>query len=107
MAASGVMKDLLLIRNSDWLQARRSRFVPQSDSATDRNSLLAGRTGTRANGGKPQQRWDAGISLARSFLRSRSGSLCSNNALSVSTRIRNAVSEVIISFLMPVSLEIL
>ena len=94
MRASGVLKDLLLSRNSDWLQAQRSRFVAERGSASSRNSVLAGRTGTRANGGKPQQRWEAGICLARAFLRSRQVSRCNTNALSVSSRIRNAVSEV-------------
>ena len=89
-----MLKDLLLHQNSDWLQARSSAFVPAKGSADTRNSLLAGRTGTRSNGGRPQQRWDAGVCLARHFLQSRGISLKGNNALSVSSRIRNAVAAV-------------
>ena len=85
---------LLLFHNSAWLQAQRSQFVPAWGSASTRNSVLAGRTGTRANGGRPQQRWDAGICLAQAFLRSRRGSLANSHALSVSSRIRNAIREI-------------
>ena len=77
-----------------WLQAQRSQFVPAWGSVSTRNSVLAGRTGTRANGGRPQQRWDAGICLAQAFLRSRRGSLANSHALSVSSRIRNAIREI-------------
>ena len=91
MRSEGVMKELLLWRNSDWLQAQRSHFVASNGSASSRNSLLAGRTGTRLHGGKPQLRWDAGVALARYFLESRSLSVVNDNALSVSSRIRQAV----------------
>ena len=94
MRTTGVLKSLLLYHNSDWLQAQRSRFVPESGSACTRNSVLAGRTGTRANGGKPQQRWDDVIRLARAYLKSRRGALVNSNALSVSSRIRNAIAEI-------------
>ena len=90
----GVLNKLLLYHNSDWLQAQRSQFVPAWGSVSTRNSVLAGRTGTRANGGRPQQRWDAGICLAQAFLRSRRGSLANSHALSVSSRIRNAIREI-------------
>ena len=100
----GVLKKLLLFHNSDWLQAQRSRFVPESGSANTRNSVLAGRTGTRANAGKPLQRWDDGICLARAFLRSRREALSNSHALSVSSRIRNAVSE-IYKFFNPATLD--
>ena len=94
MRHPGALRNLLLTQNFDWLHAQRSRFVPADGSASTRNSLLAGRTGTRAIGGKPQVRWDAGIALARSFLNSRSDTLIGSNALSVSSRIRAAVAEI-------------
>ena len=94
MRHEGVLKKLLLFHNSDWLQAQRSRFVPESGSATTRNSVLAGRTGTRAHARKPQPRWDEGIRLAQAFLGSRRGALNSGHALSVSSRIRNAINDV-------------
>ena len=58
-----------------------------------RVGVSAGRTGTRANGGKPQQRWDSGICLAQAYLRSRWDGLRGGDALSVSSRIRNAIAE--------------
>ena len=88
------MRNLLLVRNSDWLQAQRSQFVASNGSAARRNSLTAGRTGTRLNIGKPQARWDAGISLARVVLGSRSDSLSGSHSLSIGSRIRNAVAYV-------------
>ena len=94
MRHPGILKDLLLWHNSDWLQAMRAHFVAQNGSEYTRNSFLAGRTGTRADGGRPQPRWDEGITLARAFLNSRSQSINGSNALSVTSRIREAVSQI-------------
>ena len=94
MRHPGALRNLLLTRNFEWLQAQRSRFVPADGSASTRNSLLAGRTGTWAIGGKPEFRWDSAIALARSLLNSRNHALIGSNALSVSSRIRAAVAEI-------------
>ena len=88
----GVLRDLVLYHDSKWLQSMRSRFVPANGSESIRNSVLAGRTGTRTNDSKPQHRWDAGIEFARAYLQSRGIALGNKNAISVSSRIREAVS---------------
>ena len=88
----GVLKDLLLYHSSNWLQSMRSRLVPANGSESIRNSVLAGRTGTRNNDGKPQPRWNAGIELARAYLQSRGICQRNSNAISVSSRIREAVT---------------
>ena len=53
----------------------RGQFVASSAASVGRLSILAGRTGTRSHIGRPQTRWEAGISLARSFLEGRHVSL--------------------------------
>ena len=88
----GVLRDLLLYHNSNWLQSMRSRFVPANGADGTRNSVLAGRTGTRTDDGKPQPRWEAGIELARAYVQSRGTCQRNKNAISVSSRIREAVS---------------
>ena len=90
MRKTGPLKDLLLLRNSNWLVQQRSRFVASAASQNHRVSLVAGRTGTRLNIGKPTTRWDAGIELARASLASRAASQNSSNALSIGSRIRGA-----------------
>ena len=90
----GVLKDLLQWKDSGWLQMQRSRFVSSNGSAYSRNSLTAGRTGTRARGRKPQPRWEAGVSLARAYLDSRGISQRGANAITVSSRIREAARAV-------------
>ena len=90
MRHAGPLKDLLLLRNHDWLLQQRSRFVPSFGSEFSRVSLAAGRTGTRLNIGKPASRWDASIELAKASLAGRADSQNSNHALSIGTRIRQA-----------------
>ena len=87
---------LLTHKNQEWLLQQRALFV------NSQNSLVAGRTGSRLNNGKPQPRWSEGSDLACSILDlSRSGSGSSQN-VSISTRIRDAVQSIralpIISF---------
>ena len=89
MRTTGIMRSLVMFRNSDWLEAQRSQFVVETGSSASRNSLTAGRTGTRCNIGKPQMRWQAGIALARGFLDSRRNAV-QGGSLSVGTRIRQA-----------------
>ena len=90
MRGSWVLSDLIQWKNSEWLEEQRARFV-SSNSLSSRNSLRAGRTGTRCNNGRPQPRWEEGVALARSFLESRPHALIGDNALSVGTRIRQAL----------------
>ena len=57
-----------------------------------RISLLAGRTGTRENIGRPQVRWADGVELATQVLQSRTISQRSSNALTIGTIIRETVN---------------
>ena len=63
-------------------------------------SLWAGRTGTRANAGKPQPRWEAGIDLARSLQNTRSVSAHGGSGISIGSRIRSA-AQLLSDFLAP------
>ena len=80
---------LLEHHNSVWLMNQRSQFVSEFSI---RNSVFAGRTGTRLNVGHPQVRWSDGLSVAASVCEGRSESQRGANSLSIATRIREAVS---------------
>ena len=69
---------------------QRSQFVA-SNGASERCSLTAGRTGTRCNIGRPQQRWEQGVALAGEVLCARALSQKGSNAISIGTRIRAAI----------------
>ena len=62
-----------------------------TDGTSNMCSLVAGRTGTRCNVGRPQTRWEEGVSLANEVASARAISLRGNNAVSIGTRIRNAL----------------
>ena len=66
----------------------RSAFVTELGT---RNSVLAGRTGTRLNIGRPQVRWCDGLCIAKHVLEGRQESQKGRNALSISVRIREAL----------------
>ena len=83
---------LLNYHVSELLQMQRSRFVPSNGSDQTRNSIFRGRTGTRLNIGRPQVRWADGLSVARLLLEGRQSSLDGNNALSVGSAIREAIT---------------
>jgi len=85
---------LLNLNAATWLMTMRSQWVSVTGT---RNSVLAGRTGTRLNIGRPQVRWTDGLSVALEVVKVRQESLKGNNALSISTRIREALSELRIS----------
>ena len=90
----GVMYDhpvprLLDHHNSVWLMHQRGNFVSQRSL---RNSVFAGRTGTRLNIGRPQVRWSDGLSVAASVSEGRSETERGANSLSIATRIREALS---------------
>ena len=101
MRTPSILRDLGMFKNSNWLQAQRAAFVAQLAEAVNRNSLTAGRTGTRCNIGRPQPRWDAGITLAREFLAGRVQYLRGSGTLSVGTRIHNALTRLAQSFSNP------
>ena len=84
------MEELLEFHGARWLLEQRKNFVSCDGSASSRVSLTSGRTGTRLNIGKPQLRWDAGVSLASAALGSRSESHSSRHVLSIGSRIREA-----------------
>jgi hypothetical protein len=60
-ARSHICFKLLDFHNASWFFERRSFLL------NARNILLAGRTGSRATGGKPQPRREDGVSLARAL----------------------------------------
>ena len=65
---------------------QRSVFVDAT------NSLIAGRTGTRLNIGRPQIRWSDGTFLASTTKHARTGALVGKNAITVASRIKEAVT---------------
>ena len=71
--------------NARWLIQQRANF-----STGGRNSLLAGRTGTRLNIGRPQTRWEAGYETSVQMLGHRTSNERSSNMLSVGTIFREA-----------------
>jgi hypothetical protein len=80
---------LLDHHNSVWLMHQRGHFVSQRSF---RNSVFAGRTGTRLNIGRPQVRWSDGLSVAASVSEGRSETQRGANSLSIAARIREALS---------------
>ena len=89
-----ICASLLEYKDSQWLIHERSKWVP-FDSNSARLSVLAGRTGTRCNVGRPQPRWQDGLKLALEVKKSRTISLKGNNVVSIGTRIRNSVASVV------------
>ena len=79
---------VLNFHDESWLQMQRSRF------SNSRNSLFAGQTGTRSVGGRPQQRFEAGVILAKSLKQQNPVSGRTQKPLSVGLRIRNAVAAI-------------
>ena len=84
---------LIDYNNSDWLMHMRSFWVPSHGDSSG-YSLTGGRTGTRCSNGRPQPRWEEGITLAKAVVQSREMSNKGSNALSVGTRIREALVSV-------------
>ena len=77
-------------KDVSWLMHERAKWVPPN-SLGSRNSCVAGRTGTRLNVGRPQPRWQEGIALAEEVLNNRNIGLKGQNALTIGSRIRNAL----------------
>ena len=67
----------------------RSSFVTEFGT---RNSVTAGRTGTRLNTGRPQVGWVDGVGIAGHVVEGRQESMPGSNALSISVRIREALA---------------
>ena len=84
---------LLNYNDSNWLMHRRSRWVAH-DGLDSRYTLLGGRTVTRCVSGGPQPRWGDGVALAKATLQARQFSQTGRNAVSVGTRIREALVQV-------------
>ena len=72
---------LLNYANSDWLVQQRSQYVLVDGSEQTRNTFLRGRTGTRANIGRPQVSWADGLIFAEGIINGRSMSQDGSNAL--------------------------
>ena len=89
-----ICSTLLNHKNSLWLRMQRSAWVPEdsNDSGGGRLSTTSGRTGTRANIGRPQVRWEQGVANAKSILSARTKSQSGGNALTIGTIIFNACS---------------
>ena len=63
-----ICNNLLDFHSSKWLVMQRSAWVSSNARTHNpRNSLWAGRTGTRLNIGRPQVRWKDGVSYAKSM----------------------------------------
>ena len=79
---------LINAHGNSWLQSMRSVFVTENST---KNSVLAGRSGTRLNIGRPQVRWSDGFDVAKLVVEGRQVSLVGGNSLSISNRIRDAL----------------
>ena len=90
MRHPGVLKSLVEFRDAEWLRNQRRRFIIRSGANVGRNTLDAGRTGTRCIGSKPQMRWEAGVTLARSVIRAHENLVFDPKPLGV--RIRDALN---------------
>ena len=80
---------LLQYHDSKWLAEQRSVFVGSS-----RNSVVAGRSSTRLNIGRPQVRWQEGHTTSLHILEHRDQTARGNNSLSVGTIFRETVNVV-------------
>ena len=81
---------LLRYHDSNWLLRQRSEWVGVVDNRT---SVIAGRSGTRLNIGRPQVRWTDGVECAKCVCDTRSVSTKGSNALSISIRIRDTITK--------------
>ncbi len=61
---------MIAFHDSGWLQQQRSRFVYSWSNlhTVARNSVLAGNTGTRAEGGRPMPKWKEGCDVAQQLI---------------------------------------
>ena len=79
---------LIEFHNFEWLQSQRSIY------SNSQNSIFAGRTGSRLNIGRPQTRWATGIHNASTAIAARSTHSRGGHSLSLSTRLREAMTHV-------------
>ena len=86
----GVLGWILKYRDAVWLLNRRGEFAASNGSLFSRISMFAGRTGTRLDIGKPVERWESGIELARAAIATSHVNVHGTHALSIGTRIRQA-----------------
>ena len=80
---------MLRYHNLQWLFLKRAEWLPV-DGISNKYSLVAGRTGTRCNPGRPRFRWEEGVCLARELVKQDTSNSGGRNALSIGIRIRNA-----------------
>ena len=78
--------------DSDWLLIRRSSWVSVDGNGYSRNSLRAGRTGTRLNIGRPQVRWEDGIINARAIQEADPIAAHGRSARTIGTIIHESIS---------------
>ena len=90
--ASHFVKKLLEFRDADWLREQRARWVPVSCLAP-RNSVHAGRTGTRSLGGRPQVRWVEGVEIAACVLQKSTKPAKGNNSLTIGSIVMRTAQE--------------
>ena len=81
-------------RGPAWLRSRRQIYVAENENGYARNSLHAGRTGTRLNIGRPQTRWSEGALFAKRILEISSASRRNNNARTIGTMYSEIEKEV-------------
>ena len=77
---------LVELHDDHWVMSQRSNYI------NNHNSLFAGNTGTRLNIGRPQVRWAHGVANANAALNARPCQSRGSNSLSLSTRLREAIS---------------
>ena len=75
----------LLRMRSVWVASQNQEF------SNVRNSLHAGRPGTRNNIRRPQVRWSEGVVLAKQVLQSRTIAQRGSNSITIGTITREAV----------------
>ena len=88
---ASLLNSVFRIRDDNWLQHRRSHFVPSNGDISTRRSIRAGNLGTRLYVGYVQTRWETGPFLARQVLEN-SGNSIRGPPLTIGTRIRRAAS---------------
>ena len=96
VARESVLGRLLRWHGAEWLRGERANYVSSDsrDYTNVRNSVFAGRTGTRAVSTRPQVRWDDGLELAIAVREQDRRQRNSSHSLSMYSVFARAVSYV-------------
>ena len=77
--------------DNNWLLSLRSMWVGGREGGNSRNSLFAGRTGTRLNVGRPQVRWEDGVRNAEAVIEANPIALHGRSVRTIGTIIHEAM----------------